>query len=65
LHAVFAQQFEKKPYNPVLGEVHRCWTLNTDAGKVTYVGEQVSHHPPGMHARDEWVLLISLPVLVR
>jgi hypothetical protein len=45
--------------------VHRCWTLNTDAGKVTYVGEQVSHHPPGMHARDEWVLLISLPVLVR
>eukprot|EP01111_Echinosteliopsis_oligospora_P003642 TRINITY_DN1571_c0_g1_i1.p1 TRINITY_DN1571_c0_g1~~TRINITY_DN1571_c0_g1_i1.p1 ORF type:complete len:431 (+),score=100.70 TRINITY_DN1571_c0_g1_i1:292-1584(+) len=36
----------KKPYNPILGEFHRCkWTM--EDGSVThYVSEQVSHHPP-------------------
>mmetsp|Transcript_42083 Transcript_42083/g.106170 ORF Transcript_42083/g.106170 Transcript_42083/m.106170 type:complete len:485 (-) Transcript_42083:30-1484(-) len=46
LNGLDHEEFEKKPYNPVLGEVHRCWTVNSDAGRVTYVGEQVSHHPP-------------------
>lgn len=36
----------KKPYNPVLGEIHRCrWTYE-DSSEAFYVCEQVSHHPP-------------------
>jgi len=38
----------KKPYNPVLGEVHRCTFGNTGdvSSVITYFAEQVSHHPP-------------------
>lgn len=33
---------DKKPWNPVLGETHFCYTEN-DA---KFISEQVSHHPP-------------------
>eukprot|EP00761_Pharyngomonas_kirbyi_P012103 gb/GECH01012130.1/.p1 GENE.gb/GECH01012130.1/~~gb/GECH01012130.1/.p1 ORF type:complete len:390 (+),score=81.33 gb/GECH01012130.1/:1-1170(+) len=37
----------KKPYNPVLGEMFQCYyDLPNDNGKLTYLAEQVSHHPP-------------------
>ncbi|CAH2987768.1 unnamed protein product [Chilo suppressalis] len=37
----------KKPYNPVLGEVFRCFWMNRENDSRTYyVAEQVSHHPP-------------------
>eukprot|EP01097_Dermamoeba_algensis_P005639 TRINITY_DN357_c0_g1_i5.p1 TRINITY_DN357_c0_g1~~TRINITY_DN357_c0_g1_i5.p1 ORF type:complete len:329 (-),score=78.21 TRINITY_DN357_c0_g1_i5:241-1227(-) len=39
-------QFEKKPYNPVHGEVHKCW-IDEGNGEITsFISEQVSHHPP-------------------
>ncbi|KAG8179305.1 hypothetical protein JTE90_024151 [Oedothorax gibbosus] len=37
----------KKPYNPILGEVFRCYWQHADsANRTFYVSEQVSHHPP-------------------
>lgn len=37
----------KKPYNPVLGEMFRCFWLHPGSGSRTYyIAEQVSHHPP-------------------
>ncbi|KAH7829654.1 putative Oxysterol-binding protein [Monocercomonoides exilis] len=37
----------KKPYNPTLGEVFRCfWIHPEDGSKTWYIAEQVSHHPP-------------------
>ncbi|KAJ3064849.1 hypothetical protein HDU98_011779 [Podochytrium sp. JEL0797] len=36
----------KKPYNPVLGEFHRCSWILPDNTKSFYICEQVSHHPP-------------------
>jgi oxysterol-binding protein-related protein 8 len=37
----------KKPYNPVLGELFRCyWQHNDPGSKTFYISEQVSHHPP-------------------
>ncbi|GIX92175.1 oxysterol-binding protein-related protein 11 [Caerostris extrusa] len=42
----------KKPFNPIIGEMFRCsWNMYDDKDKenmykVTYVSEQVSHHPP-------------------
>lgn len=37
----------KKPYNPILGEVFRCYWRHPDTGSRTfYIAEQVSHHPP-------------------
>lgn len=38
----------RKPYNPVLGEVFKCeWDMREQGfGVTTFVGEQVSHHPP-------------------
>uniref|UniRef100_T1JKI0 Oxysterol-binding protein n=1 Tax=Strigamia maritima TaxID=126957 RepID=T1JKI0_STRMM len=44
----------KKPYNPIIGETFSCsWKVsNESAGdidypvKITYLAEQVSHHPP-------------------
>ncbi|XP_022099491.1 oxysterol-binding protein-related protein 11-like [Acanthaster planci] len=46
----------KKPYNPIIGETFHCsWELPSDSGPsdgltenshVTFVAEQVSHHPP-------------------
>jgi hypothetical protein len=40
------RQFYKKPYNPVLGEVHDTWTVSSKYGETHAVLEQVSHHPP-------------------
>ncbi|CAF0861310.1 unnamed protein product [Adineta ricciae] len=37
----------KKPYNPVLGEVYRCYFHHTkNDSKTFYIAEQISHHPP-------------------
>ena len=36
----------KKPYNPILGEVFRCFWDHDDGSRTWYVSEQVSHHPP-------------------
>ena len=35
----------KKPYNPIIGETFSC-IVDTGASRVSYVAEQVSHHPP-------------------
>ena len=53
--AVFFQGTQaKKPYNPVIGETFHCsYKVPNEGGKngdqlrVKFVGEQVSHHPPG------------------
>ncbi|KRZ77341.1 Oxysterol-binding protein-related protein 8 [Trichinella papuae] len=37
----------KKPYNPILGEVFRCyWYDPSTDSRTFYIAEQVSHHPP-------------------
>jgi len=38
--------WRKKPYNPLLGETHECWTESKEHGKTVFISEQVSHHPP-------------------
>jgi len=38
--------FEKKPYNPVIGESHFCWVKNDEDDYTEFISEQVSHHPP-------------------
>lgn len=61
-HAGRKSAVAKKPYNPVLGEVFRCHWQAPPAGaeapvadgpvpwcgpnQLTFVAEQVSHHPP-------------------
>jgi len=40
------EKFEKKPYNPVLGEWHLAWVDSEENGRTHYLGEQTSHHPP-------------------
>lgn len=42
------ETYHHKPYNPVLGEVHKCKVEKDVDGKTTIyaVIEQVSHHPP-------------------
>lgn len=68
-HAGRKSSVAKKPYNPVLGEMFKCWwdvpgitgNCNTATAKelvsdgpvpwctkdqLTFVSEQVSHHPP-------------------
>ncbi|OLL26259.1 Protein kes1 [Neolecta irregularis DAH-3] len=38
---------EKKPLNPVLGEIfHGSWAAHGDVGETVLLAEQVSHHPP-------------------
>jgi len=39
------EKFEKKPYNPVLGEWVYCYTM-VDGKRIDYLSEQVEHHPP-------------------
>jgi len=39
------EKFDKKPYNPILGEMHSCWS-ETQYGTTRFLAEQVSHHPP-------------------
>lgn len=66
-HAGRRSEVAKKPYNPILGETFRCWwnvddsvaTDNVTDGPVpwcsvnqlTFVAEQVSHHPPGTYTK--------------
>jgi len=41
------RQLKKKPFNPVIEEVHLCWVRHTDDDDISeFVAEQVSHHPP-------------------
>ena len=54
LTIVKKETIEKKPYNPVKGETHVCWTehdedLDDDFDGEDYsefISEQVTHHPP-------------------
>jgi len=41
-------QFDKKPFNPILGEIHHCYTdcPISKNGRTLYLSEQVVHHPP-------------------
>jgi oxysterol-binding protein-related protein 8 len=36
----------KKPFNPILGEVFRCYWQHDNGSRTYYIAEQVSHHPP-------------------
>lgn len=36
----------KKPYNPILGEMYRCYWEHENGSRTFYISEQVSHHPP-------------------
>ena len=55
--ALFQGSIAKKPYNPIIGETFHCsWDLPSSSdqsngapenSRVTFVAEQVSHHPPG------------------
>jgi hypothetical protein len=40
------EKFEKKPFNPTIGEVHLCWVENSEDDWSEFIAEQVSHHPP-------------------
>ncbi|KAI8874565.1 hypothetical protein K501DRAFT_264916 [Backusella circina FSU 941] len=49
-------EWEKKPYNPVLGEQYKmCWGDVQGSGETSVLCEQVSHHPPvtGFHIRND------------
>lgn len=46
LCTIQAENWHKKPYNPVLGETHYVWTQSAQSGKSSFYAEQVSHHPP-------------------
>jgi len=45
-----AEEMHKKPFNPVIGEMHVCWVDNggkgDDSDWTEFISEQVSHHPP-------------------
>jgi len=45
LSALYRVKLYKKPYNPVVGESHYCFT-EASGKKTRYLGEQVTHHPP-------------------
>jgi len=54
--------WRKKPYNPVLGEIHETYIESRNGYGNTYlVGEQVSHHPPitavHVYNRQEQIIL--------
>ncbi|XP_048585606.1 oxysterol-binding protein-related protein 8 isoform X2 [Nematostella vectensis] len=36
----------KKPYNPIIGEMFRCYWQHPRGSRTFFVSEQVSHHPP-------------------
>jgi len=40
------EKFEKKPYNPILGESHLAWINSEEYGRSNYLAEQTVHHPP-------------------
>eukprot|EP01110_Echinostelium_bisporum_P006594 TRINITY_DN2628_c0_g1_i1.p1 TRINITY_DN2628_c0_g1~~TRINITY_DN2628_c0_g1_i1.p1 ORF type:complete len:392 (+),score=100.05 TRINITY_DN2628_c0_g1_i1:54-1229(+) len=54
LSALHQTKLYKKPYNPVVGESHYCFTEHPGS-KTRFVAEQVTHHPPvsAMHAENE------------
>lgn len=41
-----AEDFNHKPYNPVLGEFHKARTDHADGSHSFCLGEQTVHHPP-------------------
>jgi len=46
----------KKPYNPVVGETHKCYIEDTGGfGRSNFTAEQVTHHPPvsAIHLTNE------------
>jgi len=45
LSSLYRVKLYKKPYNPVVGETHYCFTEKAGQ-KTRYLGEQVTHHPP-------------------
>jgi len=45
LSSLYRVKLYKKPYNPVVGETHYCFT-ESGGRKTRYLGEQVTHHPP-------------------
>lgn len=46
---------EKKPLNPVLGELfYGNWPDKNDRGETVLVSEQVSHHPPIVSLQSRW-----------
>lgn len=67
-HAGRRSEVAKKPYNPIIGETFRCWwdikkqkgqNAITDgpvpwcaSDQLTFVAEQVSHHPPGKQTNN-------------
>lgn len=46
LSTIQDEQYSKKPYNPILGETHHCFVESQKYGKIQFIAEQVSHHPP-------------------
>ena len=80
-HAGRRSEVAKKPYNPIIGEIFRCWWDCDEKGKentnlvpdgpvpwcstnqLTFIAEQVSHHPPGM--KFECYPLVSCILLIR
>lgn len=42
----FKDGYERKPYNPILGEQFFATWSHPEAGTTTLICEQVSHHPP-------------------
>lgn len=40
------EEFNKKPFNPVLGEELTTWTEDDKNGRTLFRAEQVEHHPP-------------------
>lgn len=35
-----------KPYNPILGEIFKCYWTHEQGDKSIFIAEQISHHPP-------------------
>jgi len=35
-----------KPYNPILGEIFKCYWTHENKDKSVFIAEQISHHPP-------------------
>eukprot|EP01099_Mayorella_cantabrigiensis_P005026 TRINITY_DN3909_c0_g2_i1.p1 TRINITY_DN3909_c0_g2~~TRINITY_DN3909_c0_g2_i1.p1 ORF type:complete len:669 (-),score=177.71 TRINITY_DN3909_c0_g2_i1:125-2131(-) len=45
--SLFEQEWqERKPYNPILGKTHKCWTEHEKYGRTDIILEQIMHHPP-------------------
>lgn len=45
LSSLYRAKLYKKPYNPIVGESHICFT-ESGGKKTRFLGEQVTHHPP-------------------